>query len=55
MSTQSISKPMYTQWNLAVLCIIELSTPTYIAFKSTDDIIYDITNDELWINSCSID
>ena len=40
---------MYTQWNLALLCIIELSTPADIAFESTDDIIYDVTNDIIGI------
>ena len=38
-STQSYSNLMYTHWNLAVLYIIELSTPAYIAFKSSDNII----------------
>ena len=48
-NAQSTSKPMYTHWNLAVLYIIELSTPAYIAFESADDIINDITNDTIGI------
>ena len=40
---------MYTHWNLAVLCIIELSAPAYIAFESIDNIIYDVTKDIIGI------
>ena len=40
---------MYTHWNLAVLYIIELNAPAYIAFESTDNIINDITNDIIMI------
>ena len=36
---------MYTHWNLAVLYIIELSTPTYVSFEGTDNIISDVIND----------
>ena len=40
---------MYIHWNLAVLYIIELSTPAYIAFEGTDNVINDITNDVIGI------
>ena len=44
-SATSTSKLMYTPWDLAMLYIIELNTPAYIAFGSPDNIIKDITND----------
>ena len=40
---------MYTHWNLAVLCIKELSTPTYIAFEEMYDVINDVTDDIMGI------
>ena len=33
---------MYTQWNHAVLCIIEPIASLYIAFEGMYDIIYDV-------------
>ena len=47
-STQSTSKPMYTHWNLAVLCIIELSTPAFIAFESINNVTNDIIRIKQW-------
>ena len=44
-SAQSTNKLMYTHWNQAVLCTKELSTPPYIAFEGTYDIICDVIND----------
>ena len=41
----STTKSMYTQWNHAVLCTIEIITFPYIALKETYDIIHDIIDD----------
>ena len=40
---------MYTLWNLAMLYIIELNAPAYIAFGSTGNVINDVTNDIIGI------
>ena len=40
---------MHNHYNLAVLYIIELSTPAYISLEGNDNIINDVTNDIIGI------